>query len=97
MENKFAELYTLEGENLPEIPWNVYPRPQMRRDSFFCLNGKWKLFIGGEEHEITVPFAPESLLSGVHKRIGKKQEIYYKKKFILPEYKILHFHLIKSC
>ena len=85
MENKFAFLYTEEGENLPEIPWNVYPRPQMKRDSFFCLNGKWKLFIDGEEHEITVPFAPESLLSGVNTRIGKKKEIYYKKKFILPE------------
>ena len=85
MENKFANLYTEQGENLPEIPWNVYPRPQMRRDSLFCLNGKWKLFIDGEEHEIIVPFAPESLLSGVNKRIGKKKEIYYKKKFVLPE------------
>ncbi len=85
MENKFAELYTTEGENLPETPWNVYPRPQMRRDSFFCLNGEWKLYIGGEEHKITVPFPPESLLSGVHKRIPKKAEIVYKKKFYLPE------------
>ena len=55
------------------------------RGTFFCLNGKWKLFISGEEHEITVPFAPESLLSGVNKRIGKKKELYYKKKFVLPE------------
>ena len=85
MENKFAELYTAEGENLPETPWNVYPRPQMRRDSFLCLNGEWKLFIGGEEHKITVPFPPESLLSGLHTRIPKKAEIVYKKKFYLPD------------
>lgn len=85
MKDKFAELYTAEGESLPEIPWNVYPRPQMRRDSFFCLNGEWKLFIDGEEYKITVPFPPESLLSGVHKRISPKTEIYYKKKFYLPE------------
>ena len=85
MENKFAELYTMEGENLPETPWNVYPRPQMRRDSFLCLNGEWKLFIGGEEHKITVPFPPESLLSGLHTRIPKKAEIVYKKKFYLPD------------
>ena len=26
-----------------ETPWNVYPRPQMKRDSFLCLNGKWKI------------------------------------------------------
>ena len=38
----FADLYTEEGENLPEIPWNTYPRPQMKRDSFFCLNGEWE-------------------------------------------------------
>ena len=85
MENKFAELYTAEGENLPETPWNVYPRPQMRRDSFLCLNGEWKLFIGGEEHKITVPFPPESLLSGLHTRIPKRAEIVYKKKFYLPD------------
>ncbi len=85
MEDKFAELYTAEGENLPEVPWNVYPRPQMRRDSFLCLNGEWKLFIGEKEHKITVPFAPESLLSGVHTRIPKRAEIAYKKKFYLPE------------
>ena len=85
MENNFAELYTAEGENLPETPWNVYPRPQMRRDSFLCLNGEWKLFIGGEEHKITVPFPPESLLSGLHTRIPKRAEIVYKKKFYLPD------------
>lgn len=85
MENKFAELYTAEGENLTETPWNVYPRPQMRRDSFLCLNGEWKLFIGGDEHKITVPFPPESLLSGLHTRIPKRAEIVYKKKFYLPD------------
>ncbi len=85
MEDKFANLYTIQGENLPEIPWNTYPRPQMRRDSFFCLNGEWKLFIGGEEHKITVPFPPESLLSGLHIRIPKRAEIVYKKKFYLPD------------
>jgi beta-galactosidase/beta-glucuronidase len=85
MDNRFEQLYTVKGENLPEIPWNVYPRPQMRRDSFFCLNGEWKLFIGDDEYKITVPFPPESLLSGVNKLIPKKAEIIYKKKFILPE------------
>ncbi|MBQ9746853.1 MAG: glycoside hydrolase family 2 [Clostridia bacterium] len=85
MKNNFAELYTPEGECLPEIPWNVYPRPQMKRSSFLCLNGKWKLFIGGEWREITVPFAPESLLSGLCTSVGRKEEIIYKKKFYFPE------------
>ena len=85
MKNKFADLYTAEGENLPDTPWNVYPRPQMKRDSFFCLNGKWSLFMDDAEYDITVPFCPESLLSGVNKPVGKKAEIVYKKKFTLPE------------
>ena len=23
-------------------PWNIYPRPQMRRNSYLCLNGEWE-------------------------------------------------------
>ena len=38
-------LNTAAGEQLREHwdsrPWNAYPRPQMRRDSFFNLNGEW--------------------------------------------------------
>ena len=39
------ELWTPEGEilkNNPDLqPWNVYPRPQMKRDSYLNLNGTW--------------------------------------------------------
>ena len=27
---------------MSQIPWNIYPRPQLQRDSFFCLNGEWE-------------------------------------------------------
>ena len=27
---------------MPQIPWNIYPRPQLQRNSFFCLNGEWE-------------------------------------------------------
>ena len=27
-----------------ENDWDLYPRPQMQRDSFFSLNGDWELF-----------------------------------------------------
>lgn len=63
------------------IPRNDYPRPQMMRDdgSWRCLNGKWEFELDlsrsgldrrlfEAEHlngEITVPFVPESELSGV--------------------------------
>ena len=41
----YARLFTPSGERLhndPSVqPWNAYPRPQLRRDSFLCLNGWW--------------------------------------------------------
>lgn len=58
--------------------WNTYPRPQMRRDSFFPLNGEWKL----NGSEILVPFPPQSLLSGYEGRVGA--ELVYTKVFTLP-------------
>ena len=27
---------------MSQIPWNIYPRPQLQRNSFFCLNGEWE-------------------------------------------------------
>ena len=35
------ELYTPQGETLREIPWQVYPRPQLARESYVNLNGIW--------------------------------------------------------
>ena len=88
----FASLYTAEGESLPEIPWNSYPRPRMKRDSFFCLNGEWdfctsknSVIPGFFGEKIKVPFAPQSLLSGIHREIPEDNYLFYKKKFSLPE------------
>ena len=77
---------------MPVVPWEVYPRPQLRRDSFFCLNGQWD-FEAGQSAEIpaefsrkiTVPFPPESALSGVNELFSEKSRLYYKKTFSLPE------------
>ena len=77
MKTEFAKLYTPEGENLPAVPWNVYPRPQMKRDSFFCLNGEWDIIINeGSPEKIIVPFAPESLLSGIGRGVGVDPKLY---------------------
>ena len=82
---RLVNLYTPEGEALKNhpkgfTPWNIYPRPRLKRDSFFCLNGEWdftvdmsksgrwrdlKLGTEGYDRKITVPFCPESELSGV--------------------------------
>lgn len=81
-EQDLIHLYTKEGKKLTEQPWNVYPRPQMVRDSFICLNGEWKL---GDNEKITVPFAPESLLSGINKRQKRLCVLNYFKEFTIPD------------
>jgi beta-galactosidase/beta-glucuronidase len=54
-----------------------YPRPQLVRDQWISLNGKWRFRydddlrctmpdgVSGWTHEINVPFAPETELSGI--------------------------------
>ncbi|MFA5225315.1 MAG: glycoside hydrolase family 2 TIM barrel-domain containing protein [Bacilli bacterium] len=54
-------------------PLNEYPRPHFVRKSYFSFNGQWDLtiFASGDRNKaryrgkVTVPFAVESLLSGV--------------------------------
>lgn len=68
--NEFAALCTSYESDIPEIPYSEYPRPQLVRDSYLCLNGKWSLKIRGKnsatkcETEALVPFPPESRISG---------------------------------
>ncbi|HTJ12306.1 MAG TPA: glycoside hydrolase family 2 TIM barrel-domain containing protein [Dinghuibacter sp.] len=80
------------------IPLSEYPRPQLRRTQWLCLNGPWD-YQGGPQapgalhpdapatftaapEKIRVPFCPESTLSGIH----RKQEInmWYRKVVRLP-------------
>ena len=69
-----------------EIPWNEYPRPQMKRSSFLCLNGRWQLSCNGESWgEILVPYPPESTLSGIVRQVGERDELVYERTFALPE------------
>ena len=57
---------------------NEYPRPQLKRDSFFSLNGEWQL----NGQKINVPFAPQSQLSGYQGDIP--DNLTYSRKFSLP-------------
>ncbi len=89
---EFAKLYTPEGEKLSGTPWNVYPRPLMERDSFLNLNGKWDFCVQKDsampesfDREILVPFAPESLLSGIHETVDEGTYLFYRRTFSLPE------------
>ena len=93
------------GENInPDNVLQEYPRPILVRKDWKNLNGLWDYTITGKgenkpknyDGEILVPFAIESSLSGVKKRISKEQELWYHKNFQIPrKWKkkeiILHF------
>ena len=66
-------------DNIKSVPRPEYPRPQLRRKEWLNLNGIWQFEIDGGidgfdceyykrdslAQEITVPFCPESELSGI--------------------------------
>ena len=79
------DLYTTHGETLCGTPWEVYPRPQLRRESYVNLNGAWELSVEGKTYPIQVPFCPESLLSGVHRHFPEGATLCYRRTFRLPE------------
>ncbi|MBN2584641.1 MAG: beta-galactosidase, partial [Planctomycetes bacterium] len=78
------------------VPRNEYPRPQFVRPEWVCLNGPWQFEIdrddtglerGLRERElsgrITVPFCPESPLSGVGET-DFLNAVWYRRKIALP-------------
>ena len=100
---QLVHLLTEAGEALQKdpaaIPWNTYPRPQMKRESYLNLNGEWEFSedysVSGVERKmyhadaegfdlkINVPFCRESVLSG----IGDTDFcncVWYRKKITLP-------------
>ena len=81
------QLYTIYGEQLKGIPWDLYPRPQMRRESYLNLNGTWELTIEGEPNRcmIQVPFCPESILSQVNQHFDEGKTLIYRRDFKLPK------------
>ena len=79
------KLYTHAGEALRDIPWNVYPRPQLVRKDWLCLNGEWDFAFGRTKAKIRVPFCPESLLSGLDLKMVYGREMVYSRRFLLPE------------
>ena len=78
------KLYTPAGETLHGIPWNVYPRPQLVRKDWLCLNGEWDFTFGETKAKIRVPFCPESLLSGLDLKMEYGREMVYSRRFTLP-------------
>ena len=66
--------------------WEVYPRPQMRRENWVNLNGMWEFSVTGRDTEqIRLPFCPESVLSGVGKHLGEGAVLCYSRRVTLPK------------
>ena len=81
-----CDLYTAEGENFTGTPWTVYPRPQMKRESYLNLNGPWEFSVDYESMgQIRVPFCPESKLSCIGKHFDEGSLLCYNRTFTLPE------------
>lgn len=69
-----------------------YPRPILEREDWKNLNGLWDYSIQAvgqqkpskADGKILVPFAVESSLSGVMKRVGHENELWYETNFEVP-------------
>lgn len=80
-------------EAMCDLPLAEYPRPQMVRDNWLCLNGMYDFAVTADADEwceeyttkIRVPFAVESCLSGVCRRVSAQEALWYRKKFTLPQ------------
>lgn len=76
----------------PDNVFPEYPRPIMERSDWKNLNGLWEYALiekGAHlpksfDGKILVPFAIESSLSGVGKRVGETQELVYQRFFDIP-------------
>ncbi len=83
-------LNTVYSERMDRnCPWNEYPRPILKRDSFICLNGEWDFAYSESEpndykEKILVPFPPESSLSGIERGHSDNEKLYYKRTFTVP-------------
>lgn len=83
--------YEKELEN-GSSPWDIYPRPMMKRDSFISLNGTWdfskKAADGIKElPPICVPYVPESRLSGTKAKLKNGENWIYTRTFKTPSMK----------
>lgn len=83
---KWAEQVT------PDNVWQEYPRPQMVRSEWANLNGLWNYAITKTsdakpakfDGQILVPFAVESALSGVERKITENDALWYEREISVP-------------
>ncbi|WP_404337551.1 glycoside hydrolase family 2 protein [Sphingomonas sp. MMS12-HWE2-04] len=88
-----SKLITRWGKAVtPENAWRSYPRPQFQREAWQNLNGLWDYAIVKASQpqptqmdgKILVPFAVESKLSGVARKVLPDDRIWYRRHFTVP-------------
>ena len=100
-EDILVPLYTPWGEELQknnaDEVWQEYPRPQLRRNNYRMLNGRWNYAITASDvtllpgspipadGQILVPFSPESLLSGVNRQLQPDEHLWYERSIAFSE------------
>lgn len=105
---ELCTVWSEQADDGPDaVPLPEYPRPQLRRDSWRCLNGWWdygicpaknaaKASCAEADGKILVPFSPESKRSGVGRTLMPGETLWYRKvleDLQVPEGRrlILHF------
>ncbi|HEY2774694.1 MAG TPA: glycoside hydrolase family 2 TIM barrel-domain containing protein [Candidatus Binatia bacterium] len=91
-ETRSQELVLLEGDMLDPYG-RGYPRPQLQRDSWISLNGRWEFALDPKgatgvldvvwRDIIEVPFSPETARSGIHDT-GMYTACWYRRRFVSP-------------
>ena len=83
---------------MSQIPRSEHPRPDRKRAEWLCLNGEWDFEIDNQkvgieqkyylrqtlDGKITVPFSPESVLSGVG-HTDFMQAVWYRRNMEIPK------------
>ena len=87
-------MLTTWGEKVsPATAWRDYPRPALARTTWSNLNGLWSyaitdalatVFPAQATGEILVPYAIESALSGVKRRLTAEDVLWYQRAFVPP-------------
>ena len=76
-------------DNMNQLPCSEYPRPQMKRESYLCLNGEWNFSIYGEKRnengKVIVPFSIESKLGGNREVLKPNETLMMEKDFEIPD------------
>lgn len=65
--------------NISKTWHEEYPRPMLKRESYYSLNGEWTL----NNNHIIVPFPPQSKLSQYENKV--QDQLHYHKSFALPK------------